>query len=87
MLPPVLRPFFWDVDAGTFDPTAYPAYTIGRLLERGDSGAVAWLRRTFSEEQIRRVLVSERRLSRKSASFWALVYGLQANRVAALRHP
>jgi hypothetical protein len=86
MLAHFLRPFFWDIDAGTFDPAAYPEYTIGRLLERGDSEAVAWLRSTFSEAEIRRVLVTERRLSRKSASFWALVYGVPASRIAALKH-
>lgn len=85
MLAPLLRPFFWDVDMATFDPVAYPEYTIGRLLERGDSGAMRWLRSTFGEDQILRVVVSERRLSRKSATFWALVYGVPSHEVAALK--
>lgn len=71
----------------TFDPLAYPEYTIGRLLERGDPEAVHWLRSTFGEDEIRRVVVSERRLSRKSATFWALLYGVPSHEVAALKRP
>ena len=33
----------------------------------------------FSEPEILRVLRAERRLSRKSANFWALVYGIPAD--------
>lgn len=87
MLESHLRPFFWDIDTVTFDPRAYPEYTIGRILERGDEGAVRWLRSTFGEDEIRRVVVSERRLSRKSATFWALVYGVPTHEVEALKRP
>jgi hypothetical protein len=26
MIPPCIRPFFWDTNPESFDPTAYPAY-------------------------------------------------------------
>ena len=45
---------------------------------------MAWLRQTFSEAEIRRVLRDERRLSEKSANFWALVYKIPTREVAAL---
>ena len=86
MIPNQLRPLFWDINVGTFDPAAYPDYTIFRVLELGDEAAVAWLRETFSEDEIRRVLRTERRLSPKSANFWALIYGIPADQVAALAH-
>jgi hypothetical protein len=53
-------------------------------LELGDEAAVTWLRQTFTEGEIRRVLKSERRLSEKSANFWALVYSVPCREVAAL---
>ena len=84
MIPSNLQTLFWDTNLDTFDPTAYPDYTIFRVLEYGDEPAVAWLRQTFPEAEIRRVLCTERRLSRKSANFWALVYGVPPNEVAAL---
>jgi hypothetical protein len=75
---------FWDTDIAAFDPSKYPDYTIFRVLEFGDVEAIAWLRETFSEQEIRRVLRTERRLSRKSANFWALMYKIPDEQVAAL---
>jgi len=86
MIPSNLQTLFWDTNLDTFTPEAYPDYTIFRVLELGDVAAVAWLRETFSESEIRRVLSTERRLSEKSATFWALVYGIPSREVAALSH-
>jgi Family of unknown function (DUF6922) len=84
MVPQVLQPLFWDVNLNSFNPTDYPEYTIFRVLEYGDKPAVAWMKDTFSEAEIRRVISTERRLSRRSANFWALVYGIASQDVAAL---
>ena len=84
MIPSNLQTLFWDTNLETFKPEAYPDYTIYRVLELGDDEAVTWLRQTFSEPEIRRVLSTERRLSPKSANFWALVYGVPSREVAAL---
>ena len=84
MIPSNLQALFWDTNLDTFTPEAYPDYTIFRVLELGDEAAVTWLRQTFTEGEIRRVLKSERRLSEKSANFWALVYGVPSREVAAL---
>jgi hypothetical protein len=85
MIPSHLRTLFWDIDLDTFDPAAFPDYTIFRVLEFGDDAAVRWMRATFPEPEIRRVLRTERRLSPKSANFWALVYGIPRPEVAAFR--
>jgi len=84
MIPSNLQTLFWDTDLDTFKPEAYPDYTIFRVLELGDEAALAWLRQTFPEREIRRVLSTERRLSEKSANFWALVYRVPSREVAAL---
>jgi hypothetical protein len=84
MIPSNLQTLFWDMNLDTFTPEAYPDYTIFRVLELGDQAAVEWLRKTFSEAEIRRVLSTERRLSEKSANFWALVYRVPSREVAAL---
>jgi hypothetical protein len=85
MIPQHLRSLFWDTNLENFDPTAYPIYTIERVMEHGDEAAAAWLRRTFAEQQIVDVLRTDRRLSRRSANFWALLFGLPDDEVAALR--
>jgi hypothetical protein len=84
MIPSNLQTLFWDTNLETFAPEAHPDYTIFRVLELGDEAAVEWLRKTFSEAEIRRVLSTERRLSEKSANFWALVYRVPSREVAAL---
>jgi hypothetical protein len=84
MVPSNLQTLFWDTNLDTFKPEAYPDYTIFRVLELGDETAVDWLRKTFSEAEIRRVLTTEGRLSEKSANFWALVYRVPSREVAAL---
>jgi Family of unknown function (DUF6922) len=84
MIPRHLHPLFWDTNLDNFNPEAHPDYTIFRVLEYGDESAVAWLRDTFSDSEIRRVLCTERRLSPKSANFWALVYEVPFQEVAAL---
>ena len=84
MIPQQLHALFWDVNLDSFDPTAYPEYTIFRILELGDEKAVTWLKETFPDDAIKRVISTERRLSRKSANFWALVYRIPPQDVAAL---
>jgi len=85
MIPRNLRPLFWDVRVEDFDPRAWPEYTIFRVLEYGDEDAVAWMRRMFPEAEIRQIIRNERRLSPKSAYFWALVYRIAEGDVAALK--
>jgi hypothetical protein len=85
MIPQYLHSLFWDVKLDDFNPADYPDYTIARVLDIGDENAVKWLKETFSEADIKRVIATERRLSRKSANFWALVYGIAPEDVAALR--
>lgn len=84
MIPRHLRTLFWDTDLDNFKPQEHPDYTIFRVLEHGDEAAVRWLREMFSEAEIDRVLRTEHRLSPKSATFWALVFGISFQDVAAL---
>lgn len=84
MIPQYLRTLFWDTNLDNFNPVAFPAYAISRILEYGDRDAIAWLKETFTEAQIVDVLRTERRLSRRSANFWALVYHISSDQVAAL---
>jgi uncharacterized protein DUF6922 len=84
MVPNALESLFWDTNLSAFRPAAFPDYTIFRVLEYGDGDALKWLRETFSDSEIRRVIRTERRLSPKSATFWALVYEIPEQEIAAL---
>jgi Family of unknown function (DUF6922) len=88
MIPNELRPFFWEVNAESFDPLAFPHYTIWRILELGTDTAVAWMKQAFNEQEIKQVIRKERRLSPRSANYWALIYSIPREEVAALAsHP
>jgi hypothetical protein len=88
MVPKDLRGFFWDINAESFDPLEHPEYAIGRILELGTETAVAWMRANFTEEQIKKVIREDRRPSPRSANYWALMYRIPVDEVAALtRHP
>jgi hypothetical protein len=84
VIPKELLPFFWEVDADNFDPRKYADYAIGRILELGTETAISWMRGTFTEEEIKKVIREDRKLSPKSATFWAFVYGIPVAEVAAL---
>lgn len=85
MIPQNLRTLFWDVNIEKINPADHPEYVIGRVLELGDEHAVKWMKNTFSQADIKRVIANDGTLSRKSANFWALIYGLAPQGVAALR--
>ena len=84
MIPKHLGGFFWDIDTNHFDPQEHPEYAIARILELGTEPAVTWMRATFTEDQIKKVIREHRRLSPRSANYWALVYGIPTHEVAAL---
>ena len=84
MIPQHLHALFWDVNFDSFTPTSHPDYAIVRVLEFGDESAITWMRKTFSAMQIAQVIRTDRRLSRKSANYWALMYGIPDQEFAAL---
>ncbi len=84
-VPKNIAHLFWDVNIETFDPLAYPHYTISRVLEFGDEEAATWIRELFSEAEIKSVIKSDQRLSPKSANFWAIMFGIPFGEVAALK--
>jgi hypothetical protein len=85
VIPTHVRSLFWDTNADTFEPEAFPRYTIERVLEHGTEEDVAWLLRAFHRGAIADVLRTNHRLSPRSANFWALCFGLPLDEVAALQ--
>ena len=87
MMPSSLQPLFWDIDVRAFDAALYPNYTIRRVLELGDPAAVVWMQSIFTAERIVETIRLDARLSRRSATFWGLVYGVPRESIAALVEP
>lgn len=70
-----LKKYFWDVDLRSINIKKHKSFILERILEMGDSEAVRWMRKNFSEQDILSVLKNSRRISKKSFNFWILVLG------------
>ncbi|RME89000.1 MAG: hypothetical protein D6770_05615 [Anaerolineae bacterium] len=84
-LPESAYRYFWEIDPAQLDVSAHPRYVIERLLEYGDFPELRWLFRRFSREQIVDTLKRSRRLTLRSATFWAQVMSVPREDVRCLR--
>lgn len=83
-IPPFAQKYFWDVDARKLDADKYATYIIERLLEMGNPRSARWLLQRYSRRKIIGVLKKTRALSRMSANFWAVYFGLPRSEIRCL---
>jgi hypothetical protein len=86
-VPEFLRPYFWDVQFEEIDIRKNAFFIIKRVLDRGNFPAIKWLVRTFGKDEIGKVVVQTKDLSRPTANFWADVLGLDKSKIACLQKP
>ncbi len=75
-IPSFVRPFLWSYDVTKMDVERDKERIITNVLNYGTKQATDWVRETYGEEEIRKVLRHPRsgEWDRKSLNFWALVY-------------
>lgn len=86
-LPIELKKYFWDVD---FEDLAFDKdknFIIKRVLDRGDTNSLKWLRTKCSDSEISNVIKQTRDLSSQTANFWSDVFQLDKSRVVCLQKP
>lgn len=83
---PFRQELFWDVDPKTIDASRHARYVIERILDLGNLHDVQWLRGRYPEEKIKDVVCTSRRLHKKSANFWRLIYRIPLTQIRCL-HP
>jgi DNA-binding Xre family transcriptional regulator len=87
-VPDSLKWLFWDVDFSRLDPLQHKGYILPRILDRGDSAAVRWMRETYSKRQIFNFISRNRKkIDPRSLNFWALIYGKEEKWTARLPQP
>ena len=86
-LPKFLKKYFWDVDFDKLDGQKYSLYVVARLLDKGNQKAINWLLDNYPQELIKKILLTRRGLSPKTANFWALVLGVDKRKVVCLQKP
>jgi nicotinamide mononucleotide adenylyltransferase len=85
MIPKFLKNYFWDVDIAEVDKEKNEKFIIERILEHGNKKAVNWMKKTFPKNRIKDVVRKSRRLSLRTANYWAVIFNLKRNDVLCLR--
>ena len=85
MLPKDLERYFWDVNPSQIDTEKNADYVIERLLEMGDESSFKYLKETYGLPQMGEVLTRSRKLSPRSANFWAIILRVDPKEVRCLK--
>lgn len=86
-LPTSFKKYFWDVDFNSLNFIEAKSFILKRLLDRGDMEALTWLRKYYTKEEIKELLLNTRDLSQKTANFWADILKLDHRKVPCLQKP
>lgn len=83
--PSFLKKYFWDIDFKKLDISKSSVYVIERILELGDIKAIKWVLKTFKKELIKKVVMTRRGLSPKTANFWTLYFNIPKDKIICFR--
>lgn len=86
-LPKSFKIYFWDVDFEKLEFWHAKTFILKRLLDRGDTKALNWVRQHYTKKDITELLLTSRDLSPKTANFWALILGINERKVVCLQKP
>ncbi len=75
-VPKWLKPFFWDVEIGELDTEQHKVFIIERLLNEGNQKTLEWLFKTYSEDDIKEVVMKSKKLTLKTARCWQNYFDL-----------
>lgn len=62
----------------------YPFYVVERLIEKGNTEAVRWVRARYGDAFIGEVVRRSRKISRKTARFWQQILEIPEEEVLCL---
>ncbi len=68
---------YWDVDTEAVSEEKHIHFVIERMLEKGVIGGIRDLLIYFSREEVIRVVIESRRISRKTALFWKNYFNIK----------
>lgn len=86
-VPEFLRPYFGDVEFEDLDLKKSRTFILKRVLDRGNTKALGWIRQNYTNQEIKKLLLTTRDISPKTANFWALYLNVDIKKVPALENP
>lgn len=75
------------MDFDTLDFKKSKVFILKRMLDRGDIKALHWIRQNYTNQEIKKLLLSSRDLSPKTANFWADYLKINHKKVPCLQKP
>ncbi|OGK38579.1 hypothetical protein A3F03_00485 [Candidatus Roizmanbacteria bacterium RIFCSPHIGHO2_12_FULL_41_11] len=84
-LPLGFQKYFWDTDLKIINPKKNAVYVVERLLEWGDAKTIHWLENAYGRTYLKKIIIKTRRLSPKSANFYAHFYLINPKRILCLQ--
>ena len=78
MIPKYIQPFLWSYNIKELDIKKNKGRIITNVLNIGSSKATAWLFKTYSKNDIKKVIAAPKpgELSAKSLNFWSLIFNI-----------
>lgn len=77
---------FWDVEFKELDTKRFARFILKRILEYGDEKAISWMRKNFTRKDVEDILTNFR-ISPRSANYWATIFGIDKRKVLCLQKP
>ncbi len=75
-IPAKFKTLFWDVDPRKIDLKKNERYVVERILELGTLEATEWLFSVVPQKRVLEVLLTSKKISKRSFHFWWIWFGL-----------
>ncbi|MFA5831373.1 MAG: hypothetical protein WC878_06085 [Candidatus Paceibacterota bacterium] len=70
---------FWDTDVKTINPKKNARFVIERVLSRGEISDFAVLKKMYSDDEMKKVVMENQTFDRKSQNFWCSYFNLNSS--------
>lgn len=84
-IPKEFYSLFWDVDVEKLDPSQKPFFVIQRMIDRGNTNSVKWVRKSFSDLQITDTFKKIRDFSPRVGNYWQMVLNINPEEMLCLQ--
>ena len=85
--PDSVKSLHWDTPWENLDEKLHARYIIERIAEYGDVDDLKWLFSVYSEEEIRETIKISKRLSVKTAYFFAKILDIPEKSILCIQQP
>ncbi|MGR3218323.1 MAG: DUF6922 domain-containing protein [Candidatus Anammoxibacter sp.] len=75
---------FWDTPLDAIDEIKHKDFIIERLLQNGGLDGIQWILDNYGPEELKRVVMNSRFISRRTAYFWSVYFSIPTGKTKCL---